>query len=245
MSQKIITVRFLERQGCEDLYRCPGTNQVYARQPSNEKDKVFWYTTSKWNGGFEASSHVRAGIVFRVVDGSDKILFEENVYLAGHGTYAVKKGEFFSDILKNEAQRYKDLFHLVSHEEWRTSLAQEKKKHDYSGMMEAQEYCWNKIEEGGMTHFPSVTLGLDVAPRWSRSVKFPMDYVKLGYCPICTGNTPERFGEVLKKALAKDGPAIIINAWNEWTEGMALLPDTQYGTGYLDTIAKITAELDK
>ena len=116
---------------------------------------------------------------------------------------------------------------------------------DYSGMMEAQEYCWNKIEEGGMTHFPSVTLGLDVAPRWSRSVKFPMDYVKLGYCPICTGNTPERFGEVLKKALAKDGPAIIINAWNEWTEGMALLPDTQYGTGYLDTIAKITAEMDK
>lgn len=141
MSQKIITVRFLERQGCEDLYRCPGTNQVYARQPSNEKDKVFWYTTSKWNGDFEASSHVRAGIVFRVVDGSDKILFEENVYLAGHGTYAVKKGEFFSDILKNEAQRYKDLFHLVSHEEWRTRLAQEKKKHDYSGMMDNWIYC--------------------------------------------------------------------------------------------------------
>ncbi|MBR2427908.1 MAG: glycoside hydrolase family 99-like domain-containing protein [Lentisphaeria bacterium] len=111
---------------------------------------------------------------------------------------------------------------------------------DYSGMMEAQEYCWNKIEEGGLPHLPSVTLGLDVAPRWSRSVKFPMDYVKLGYCPICTGNTPEKFGEVLKKALAKDGPAVIINAWNEWTEGMALLPDTRYGSGYLEAIAKIT-----
>lgn len=113
---------------------------------------------------------------------------------------------------------------------------------DYSGMMEAQEYCWNKIEEGGLPHFPSVTLGLDVAPRWSRSVKFPMDYVKLGYCPICTGNTPERFGEMLKKALAKEGPAVIINAWNEWTEGMALLPDSQYGTGFLDEIAKITGK---
>ena len=68
----------------------------------------------------------------------------------------------------------------------------------------------------------------------------------LMFCDIlCTGNTPERFGEVLKKALAKEGPAVIINAWNEWTEGMALLPDTQYGTGYLDTIAKITTEMEK
>ena len=78
MSQKIITVRFLDRQGCEDLYRCPGTNQVYARQPSNDKEKVFWYTTSKWHGGYEASSHVRAGVLFRVIDASDNILFEEN-----------------------------------------------------------------------------------------------------------------------------------------------------------------------
>ena len=51
--------------------------------------------------------------------------------------------------------------------------------------------------------------------------------------------------EDVKKALAKEGPAVIINAWNEWTEGMALLPDTQYGTGYLDTIAKITTEMEK
>ena len=111
---------------------------------------------------------------------------------------------------------------------------------DYTGMMEAQEFCWKKIEEGGMPHFPSVTLGLDVAPRWSRSVKFPMDYVNLGYCPVCTGNTPEKFGILLKKALQKDTPAVIINAWNEWTEGMALLPDAQYGTGFLDTIRKIS-----
>ena len=58
----------------------------------------------------------------------------------------MKKGEFFSDLLKNEAQRYKDLFHLVSHEEWRTRLAQEKKKHDYSGMMDNWIYCESDIE---------------------------------------------------------------------------------------------------
>ena len=111
---------------------------------------------------------------------------------------------------------------------------------DYSGMTKSQEYCWGKIEEGGLLHFPSVTLGLDVAPRWSRKIKFPMDYVKLGYCPICMGNTPEKFEAILEKALAKNSPAVIINAWNEWTEGMALIPDEQYQTGFLDAIRRIT-----
>lgn len=122
-------------------------------------------------------------------------------------------------------------------------LPQERPVFDYSGLMESQEYCWGKIEEGGLPHFPSVTLGLDVAPRWSRNVKFPMDYVALGYCPICTDITPERFGTVLEKALAKKAPAVIINAWNEWTEGMALIPDEKYGSGYLDTIREITGKI--
>ena len=74
-------------------------------------------------------------------------------------------------------------------------------------------------------------------------MKFPMDYVTLGYCPICTDITPERFGTVLEKALAKQSQAVIINAWNEWTEGMALLPDEKYGSGYLDTIRKITEKV--
>ena len=122
-------------------------------------------------------------------------------------------------------------------------LPQERPVFDYSGLMESQEYCWGKIEEGGLPHFPSVTLGLDVTPRWSRNVKFPMDYVALGYCPICTDITPERFGTVLEKALAKKAPAVIINAWNEWTEGMALIPDEKYGSGYLDTIREITGKI--
>ena len=41
---------------------------------------------------------------------------------------------------------------------------------------------------------------------------------------------------ILQKALTKDAPAVIINAWNEWTEGMALLPDEHYQSGFLDAI---------
>ena len=91
--------------------------------------------------------------------------------------------------------------------------------------------------KGTVEIYPALNpLGLDVAPRWSRKIKFPMDYIKLGYCPICTGNTPEKFKSILQKALTKDAPAVIINAWNEWTEGMALLPDEHYQSGFLDAI---------
>jgi len=33
-------------------------------------------------------------------------------------------------------------------------------------------------------------------------------------------------------------PVILINAWNEWTEGSALLPEKDQGTRYLETLKK-------
>jgi hypothetical protein len=64
------------------------------------------------------------------------------------------------------------------------------------------------------------------------------------YTPIVVNNTPERFGELVGKALAQvesaqlRPPAILINAWNEWTEGSVLLPDVQYKTRYLEELKK-------
>ncbi len=34
-------------------------------------------------------------------------------------------------------------------------------------------------------------------------------------------------------------PILTINAWNEWTEGSYLEPDTVYGLGYLEAIRDI------
>ena len=80
-----------------------------------------------------------------------------------------------------------------------------------------------------------MTLGLDVSPRWHRGVKFPMDFKKLHYEPVAVNNTPEKFGELIAAALARaKAGAVVVNAWNEWTEGMFLLPEERYGVAFLE-----------
>jgi hypothetical protein len=37
---------------------------------------------------------------------------------------------------------------------------------------------------------------------------------------------------------------VLINAWNEWTEGCHLLPDQHYGNGYLEVLSKKIKEYE-
>jgi hypothetical protein len=61
-------------------------------------------------------------------------------------------------------------------------------------------------------------------------------------------NTPEKFGNLVRRALRHmehsklKPPALFINAWNEWTEGSALLPQKKYGYGYLEQLKKALDE---
>ena len=110
---------------------------------------------------------------------------------------------------------------------------------DYSFMMENQRYCWERIAEQGMPFLPSVTLGNDVSPRWSRQLTYPWNYKEMGYYPITINNTPEQIAELLRQALSMRTGAVIINAWNEWTEGMYLIPEKHIGSIMLDTIKKV------
>lgn len=123
-------------------------------------------------------------------------------------------------------------------------IPNEKPIYPYEEMMASHRHCWAQIERGGLPHTPVVTVGCDVTPRWHRGVAFPMDFRSLQYEPIAVGNTPERFGELCGEAIARARrsgdahPSILINAWNEWTEGMYLLPEKQYGNGYLEALQK-------
>lgn len=87
---------------------------------------------------------------------------------------------------------------------------------------------------------PVVTVGLNVSPHWSRSISPPMDFKTLGYEPIIVNNTSKRVGELYQEALVEayrhNSPGVLINAWNEWSEGMYLIPDTYHGDSFLKAI---------
>jgi hypothetical protein len=92
-------------------------------------------------------------------------------------------------------------------------------------------------------YYPNVTVGWDSSPRTVQSDVFE----NLGYpfTPTLEGNTPVEFEKALRavKAFLEQGrtkpPIFTINAWNEWTEGSYLEPDTVEGTGYLDALRKV------
>jgi len=65
-----------------------------------------------------------------------------------------------------------------------------------------------------------------------------------GWFFVCKLN-PEEFEKALKdvKDFLDSGipkyPVCTINAWNEWTEGSYLEPDTVNGMGYLEAVRKV------
>ncbi|MBU4211140.1 MAG: glycoside hydrolase family 99-like domain-containing protein [Kiritimatiellae bacterium] len=156
----------------------------------------------------------------------------DNAYCCGWGRVGSAKSLGFNSVFA---------YNIVRSPSYKT-LPDEMPVYDYSEVMASHALCWDRIEAGGLTHFPSVTTGLDVSPRWDRQTKFPMDFKKLGYEPIVINNTPEKFGQLLSRALGRVKPgrfgerAVIINAWNEWTEGMYLLPEERHGTAYLEAL---------
>ena len=99
-----------------------------------------------------------------------------------------------------------------------------------------------------VVYFPNVTMGWDVTPRLVQSDKFDT-YKGYPWTPVFNGdNTPEAFQSALLKAKQfldnsnMQHKVVILNAWNEWTEGSYLLPEKRTGTKYLESIKNIFGE---
>lgn len=114
----------------------------------------------------------------------------------------------------------------------------------YDDAARANYAVWERYAtEFGVPYYPSVSMGWDASPRTDQHTPY-----RVGGYPwtaILAGNTPEAFARALEEArtyaLRHDSPIITVNAWNEWTEGSYLLPDTAHGAAYLEAIRDVFA----
>lgn len=94
-----------------------------------------------------------------------------------------------------------------------------------------------------LAFFPNVTAGWDSSPRCDPDTA----YAYYGYpcTPVIQDNTPRAFEQALlrcREYLERhpgSGKIMTLNAWNEWTEGSYLEPDTVYGMQYLKALQSI------
>jgi hypothetical protein len=114
----------------------------------------------------------------------------------------------------------------------------------YQKAIDTNSSYWASVSKRFLevSYFPNVSMGWDVTPRLIQTDKFDA-FKGYPWTPVFNGdNTPEAFQSALIKArqFVSTGNGhpkiIIINAWNEWTEGSYLLPDTKTGTRYLEAI---------
>ena len=115
---------------------------------------------------------------------------------------------------------------------------------DYNVVRDRYMTYWDEAERTfTLPYFPNMTMGWDASPRTVQSDTFAN--TRYPFMPLIEGNTPARFREALdmiRARLAKV-PAqqriLTINAWNEWTEGSYLEPDTETRMAYLEAIKEV------
>jgi len=86
-------------------------------------------------------------------------------------------------------------------------------------------------------YFAHASVGWDTNPR------YPAGSVQ----PTVMNSTPEKFEQSLRRAkewcdknTPEGAPKLVtVNAWNEWTEGSCLEPDTHFRFGYLEAVKRV------
>ena len=88
-------------------------------------------------------------------------------------------------------------------------------------------------------YIPVACRGWDCTPRCRQDEPFPFRKLTYPYLGVITGMKPAIWTEILSEAMRqaqcdpKKTGAILINAWNEYTEGSYLMPDASHGHDFL------------
>lgn len=180
------------------------------------------------------------------IPGYERMLqfFDEEVQKAGFkGVYAV---EYISaknrDLFSGKSQAvtefeplYTTFFDLSPFALLKRFLCKKLKRIDYQNY----DKLWQKIISRKRTYagkpiFRGCFSGWDNSPRKGKDSM------------IVKGGNPETFERNLRKLIGtnrKDAnDFIVINAWNEWSEGAFLEPSEEYGYAYLEAIRKVVNE---
>jgi len=102
----------------------------------------------------------------------------------------------------------------------------------YAAAMARSTQIWQlKAHDLDVPYFPDCSVG------WDNSPRLP-DGAALSYV---VGRSPGQFAALLRAAKAFVAghdlpPLLFVSSWNEWTEDHYVLPDRDFGTGYLDAI---------
>lgn len=113
---------------------------------------------------------------------------------------------------------------------------------DYRDVMEGHVKQWQRMAGAGVPYWPVVTHGWDVTPRNHPDEPWPPVRWQWPWGHLITGNTAERFGQLVyaaRRFLATQNArpkVMVLNAWNEWTEGSVLIPTRDEGWGVLKSL---------
>lgn len=111
---------------------------------------------------------------------------------------------------------------------------------DYSIWRDRAKLLWHEMRERQEVEVvPTVATGWDSSTRVAQDESLRISHWP--FLPIVINNEPHLFGGAFEDAARfaahnEKANVVIVNAWNEWTEGSYLEPSSKYGDGHLKAL---------